>query len=84
VLEGEWRPIISIADHSRPPKVDSSARALLAGEVISGLAQLLRRGFTDAIPLLDANLQEEVATDQKLMALGEASANPQGAQKKAS
>ncbi|RYZ87704.1 MAG: ferritin-like domain-containing protein [Proteobacteria bacterium] len=41
-------------------------------------------GLTDAIPLLDANLQEEVATDQKLTALGEASANPKGAKKKAS
>jgi ferritin-like metal-binding protein YciE len=32
-------------------------------------------GLKDAIPLLDANLQEEIATDQKLTALGEASAN---------
>ncbi|SIQ01729.1 Ferritin-like metal-binding protein YciE [Rhizobium sp. RU33A] len=29
----------------------------------------------EAIPLLDANLQEEIATDQKLTTLGEASAN---------
>lgn len=41
-------------------------------------------GLKDAIPLLDANLQEEIATDQKLTALGEASANPKGSQKKAS
>ncbi|MBU0737018.1 MAG: ferritin-like domain-containing protein [Alphaproteobacteria bacterium] len=32
-------------------------------------------GLKEAIPLLDANLQEEIATDQKLTALGEASAN---------
>lgn len=41
-------------------------------------------GLNDAIPLLDATLQEEIATDQKLTALGEASANPRGSQKKAS
>lgn len=41
-------------------------------------------GLNEAIPLLDANLQEEIATDQKLTALGEASANPKGSQKKAS
>lgn len=39
-------------------------------------------GLNDAIPLLDANLQEEIATDQKLTALGEASANPKGLQQK--
>jgi ferritin-like metal-binding protein YciE len=32
-------------------------------------------GLKDAIPLLDANLQEEIATDKKLTALAEASAN---------
>jgi ferritin-like metal-binding protein YciE len=41
-------------------------------------------GLNDAIRLLDANLQEEIATDRKLTALGEASANPKGSQKKAS
>lgn len=41
-------------------------------------------GLKDAIPLLDANLQEEIATDQKLTALGEASANAKGSLKKAS
>ncbi|KQY16748.1 hypothetical protein ASE23_22810 [Rhizobium sp. Root73] len=41
-------------------------------------------GLKDAVPLIDANLQEEIATDQKLTAMGEASANPKGAQKKAS
>jgi ferritin-like metal-binding protein YciE len=38
-------------------------------------------GLTDAIPLLDANLPEEIATDQKLTALGETSANPKGSKK---
>lgn len=38
-------------------------------------------GLTEAIPLLDANLQEEIATDEKLTALGDASANPKGANK---
>ena len=33
-------------------------------------------GLKDAVSLFDANLQEEIATDQKLTALGEASANP--------
>lgn len=32
-------------------------------------------GLKEAIPLLDANLQEEIATDEKLTALGESSAN---------
>lgn len=32
-------------------------------------------GLDEAVPLLDANLQEEIATDQKLTALGEAAAN---------
>ena len=41
-------------------------------------------GMKDAIPLLDANLQEEIATDQKLTALGESSANAKGSMKKAS
>ena len=41
-------------------------------------------GLTDAIPLLDATLQEEIATDQKLTALAEASANRQASQRKAS
>jgi ferritin-like metal-binding protein YciE len=41
-------------------------------------------GMKDVIPLLDANLQQEIATDQKLTALGEATANPKGAMKKAS
>jgi len=41
-------------------------------------------GLKDAIPLLDANLQEEIATDQKLTALGESSANANGSMKKAS
>lgn len=33
-------------------------------------------GLKEAVSLFDANLQEEIATDQKLTALGEASANP--------
>jgi ferritin-like metal-binding protein YciE len=39
-------------------------------------------GYTDAVALLDANLQEEIATDAILTQLGEASANPKGAKKK--
>ncbi len=38
-------------------------------------------GLTDAVPLLDANLQEELQTDELLTQLGEASANPKGAKK---
>jgi len=38
-------------------------------------------GLKEAIPSLDANLQEEIATDQKLTALGEASANTEGMKK---
>ncbi|MBB4008066.1 ferritin-like metal-binding protein YciE [Rhizobium taibaishanense] len=38
-------------------------------------------GLKEAIPLLDANLQEEIATDQKLTALGEALANTEGMKK---
>ncbi|MXN49230.1 DUF892 family protein [Shinella kummerowiae] len=41
-------------------------------------------GLKDAIPLLDANLQEEIATDQKLTALGQSSANAKAPTKKAS
>jgi ferritin-like metal-binding protein YciE len=39
-------------------------------------------GHTEAVALLDANLQEELATDKILTQLGEASANPKGAKKK--
>lgn len=38
-------------------------------------------GLADAVPLLDANLQEELQTDELLTQLGEASANPKGAKK---
>jgi len=38
-------------------------------------------GLKGAIPLLDANLKEEIATDQKLTALGEASANAKSMKK---
>ncbi|MGF6178959.1 ferritin-like domain-containing protein [Ensifer sp. 4252] len=41
-------------------------------------------GLDEAILLLDANLQEEIATDQMLTALGESSANAKGALKKVS
>jgi ferritin-like metal-binding protein YciE len=41
-------------------------------------------GLKDVVPLLDANLQEEIATDKKLTALAEASANSKVATKKAS
>lgn len=40
-------------------------------------------GLKDAIPLLDANLQEELETDKLLTQLGESSANPKGANKSA-
>ena len=50
------------------------------GTLKSWAAQL---GLNDAVPLLDANLQEEIATDKKLTALGKASANPKGSKKKA-
>ena len=40
-------------------------------------------GLKDAIPLLDANLQEELETDQLLTQLGEVSANPKGTKKSA-
>ncbi|WP_372353102.1 DUF892 family protein [Pararhizobium sp. BT-229] len=39
-------------------------------------------GYTDAVALFDANLQEELATDQKLTQLGESSANPKGAKRR--
>ncbi|MBD9544792.1 MULTISPECIES: ferritin-like domain-containing protein [Ensifer] len=42
------------------------------GTLKSWAAQL---GLDEAVPLLDANLQEEIATDQNLTALGEAAAN---------
>ena len=35
-------------------------------------------GMKEAVALLDATLQEEIATDQKLTALGESSANAKG------
>lgn len=41
-------------------------------------------GMKDAIPLLEANLQEEIATDLKLTALGESSANAKGSMEKTS
>ena len=39
-------------------------------------------GYSDAVTLLDANLQEEIATDELLTQLGGASANPKAAKKK--
>jgi ferritin-like metal-binding protein YciE len=41
-------------------------------------------GLKDVVPLLDANLQEEIATDKKLTTLADASANSKVAAKKAS
>ncbi|TNM60257.1 YciE/YciF ferroxidase family protein [Aliirhizobium smilacinae] len=35
-------------------------------------------GLTEAVPLLQATLDEEIATDQKLTQLADASANPKG------
>ncbi|MNE66666.1 hypothetical protein D3C80_1622280 [compost metagenome] len=35
-------------------------------------------GMKEAVTLLDATLQEEIATDQKLTALGEGTANAKG------
>ena len=40
-------------------------------------------GLKEAVPLLDANLQEEVETDELLTQLGEASANPKSAENSA-
>ena len=40
-------------------------------------------GLKDAVSLLDANLQEELETDQILTQLGEASANPKATKKSA-
>jgi len=40
-------------------------------------------GLKEAVPLLDANLQEELETDELLTQLGKASANPKGAKKSA-
>lgn len=45
------------------------------GTLIAWANQL---GLSDAVPLLKANLAEEVATDKKLTQLAEASANPKG------
>jgi len=45
------------------------------GTLISWAKQL---GMQDAVPLLQANLAEEEATDKKLTELAEASANPKG------
>lgn len=39
-------------------------------------------GMDEAVALIDANLQEELETDQLLTRLGEASANPKGAKLK--
>ena len=46
------------------------------GTLIAWARQL---GLNDAVPLLEATLAEEVATDQKLTQLAEASANAKGA-----
>jgi len=48
------------------------------GTLKSWAAQL---GLKDAVALIDANLQEELATDELLTQLGEVSANPKGAKK---
>lgn len=40
-------------------------------------------GLDEAVSLIDANLQEELETDQLLTQLGEASANPKGAKQAA-
>ncbi|WP_410704818.1 DUF892 family protein [Chryseobacterium sp. SIMBA_029] len=40
-------------------------------------------GLTDAVPLLQANLEEEEATDAKLTQLAEAQANAKGKGSKA-
>lgn len=47
------------------------------GTLIAWAGQL---GLPDVIPLLDANLQEELATDAKLTELGESLANVEAAQ----
>lgn len=43
----------------------------------------LQLGMNEAADLIDANLQEELETDQLLTQLGESSANPKGTQKDA-
>jgi len=50
------------------------------GTLISWAGQL---GLKDAVPLLQANLEEEKATDQKLTALAKAQANAKGQTKSA-
>ncbi len=50
------------------------------GALKSWAAQL---GLDAAVPLLDANLQEEIATHQKLTALGEVAANPKASKRAA-
>ncbi|KQX02752.1 hypothetical protein ASD01_18650 [Ensifer sp. Root423] len=50
------------------------------GALKSWAAQL---GLDAAVPLLDANLREEIATDQKLTALGEVAANPKASKRAA-
>ena len=43
----------------------------------------LKLGYTEAADLLDATLQEEIATDAKLTELGEGSANAKASKKRA-
>jgi ferritin-like metal-binding protein YciE len=50
------------------------------GTLIAWANQL---GLTDAVPLLQANLEEEEATDAKLTQLAEAQANAKGKGSKA-
>ncbi|MDP9632409.1 UNVERIFIED_ORG: ferritin-like metal-binding protein YciE [Ensifer adhaerens] len=50
------------------------------GTLKSWAAQL---GLDEAVALLDANLKEEITTDQKLTALGEAAANPKASRQAA-
>jgi ferritin-like metal-binding protein YciE len=64
----------------RPASGRRTLRNRRYGTLKSWAAQL---GYTDAVALFDANLQEELATDQKLTELGELSANSKGAKKPA-
>ncbi|WP_075289426.1 ferritin-like domain-containing protein [Pararhizobium arenae] len=74
-----------IEDFKGSPALDagliSSAQAVEHYEIArygTLIAWAKQLGLKDAIPLLKANLQEEEATDKKLTALAEASANAKG------
>lgn len=72
-------------DYKASPALDagliSSARAVEHYEIArygTLIAWAKQLGLKDAIPLLEQNLAEEIATDKKLTKLGETSANAKG------